>query len=1104
MARAFDKDILRSITGSWGRFLAIMGIVALGCGFYAGLRMTAPDMDMAADAYYDATELMDIRVVSTLGLADDDLAAISALDGVESVMGAYETDVMVTLDEEQYAVRVHSLPYGVSELTSGEISDATADAEGASAAVDAAWEARDGWLNELVLEEGRWPVADEECIISADVVMSSPVALGDVIRIDEGVQDVDDVLSQRGYRIVGFAHSPYYVSTSSMGSTTLGSGTVEQFMYIPSDGFKADVPYTEAFIQVAGAKELTSGSFDYQSRVDEVVKEISGIAPAREQARLAQVKADAQRTLDEARAEYEEQRQDADAQLASAQQELDDAAATLDRSRQELASGRAEHEAGERELAWQRQVAEEGFADGQAQIDDQRSQLDALKAQLDASAPQLAAAWAQAGISPDQASGVIQQLKAELAALDPTDPASADAARVLQERIGKLEALVAMQADHDTGIAGYEKGMRAIAEAQDALDRTRSDAEQQIASGQAALDAAAARIANGRAQLAAGEEELASGQASFDEERTRAEDELARAQDELARAQEDIDAIEAPEWLIMDRTKNPGVVSFASDADRVDSIASFFPFIFFLVAALVALTTMTRMVEEERVLIGTFKALGYSRARITSKYLIYAAAASITGSVLGIVALSLILPPVIMEAYAIIYSVPHALVMPLDAGIALSSAGLGVGITLVATWAAVGATLREDPARLMLPRAPKEGKRILLERIGPLWRRLSFSWKVTLRNIFRYKRRLVMTVIGIAGCTGLLLTGLGLSDAVNDIIDKQYGQTVLYNVQVTGDDDLDEEGRDALASLAPESAFAFEEPMMASGPDASDISVSMIVPEDADRFQELWVMRTRVDREPLSLGGDGIIITEKLARLLGVEVGDELTLAEQDAMGNATSTTYALQVSGIMENYVANYAFLSSALYEATFGKAPDAKALFAKVDGGEGGYQAFREAARAIPGVKTVAFNDEVVDTYKKMLSSVNMIVVVLVIAAAALAFIVLYNLTNINITERQREIATLKVLGFTPHEVDMYIYREIIILTILGALVGLAFGTVLEGFVIVTAEVDYVMFGREIHLMSYAIAFVVTIAFAAVVMLFMRRKLASIDMIESLKSNE
>ena len=1052
MASTFAKETLRSIRGSLGRFVAIAAIVALGCGFYAGLRMTSPDMAHFADEYYDGTALMDIRVVSTLGLTDADLEALRGLDDVEAAMGAYETDVMATIDGEQYAVRVHSLPE--SAAASVQVDAMNVESDDSS------------YLNRLVLTEGRWPEQPGECIISADRVMATPTAVGDEVKIDYGASDVDEVLKTRRYTIVGYATTPYYVSSTQMGSTSLGSGVVEQFMYVPEDDFAESYPYTEAFVTVSGARDEMAGSFDYQARVDAVLKEIAGLAPERERERLAQLRADAQAELNRERERYEAERADAEAQLDDARASLDAAAAAIRNSEAELAQGQADYDSGVVELAAQRKAAEEGFAAAGAELAARQQQLDGIERQI---------------------------AQVEQALADPSLPADERA---------KLEAQLA---ELQKGAAALAQG---IAAGRQQLADRRAAAEAGFAEAQQKLDSAQAQLASGHAQLASGRAGYESGLAEYEQGHAEADERFADAEAQLADAQHQIDAIELPEWLVMDRTKNHGLVSFESDAERVDHIAQVFPVIFFLVAALVALTTMTRMVEEERGLIGTFKALGYSRARITSKYLVYAALASVAGAVVGIVVMALVLPCVIMEAYAIIYSVPKA-VPPIDVPLALLAAGLGIGVTLGATWFACAATLRESPAELMRPRAPKEGKRILLERVRPLWRRLSFSWKVTFRNIFRYKKRLVMTLIGIAGCTALLLTGLGLQDSINDIIDKQYGRLVHYNVVVTTEDDMGQEGRGALGEVmggdvVSEYTEAQQASMMALAADGSETAVSLVVPQDPAAFQSLWTMQERQTGRELELGPDSAIITEKLASTLDAQVGSTVELAVPDDMGNATAERYELRVTGIMENYVQHYVFLGAEAYERAFGKPPVYTATYALMDADPSARAAFSDEVRAIDGVKTVAYNDEVIDSYRTMLRSVNMIVVVLVVAAAALAFIVLYNLTNINITERQREIATLKVLGFTPREVDLYIYRETIVLSVMGGLVGLGLGVRLEGFVIVTAEVDQVMFGRDIHLWSFMVAFVLTMAFTVFVMVTMRRKLARIDMVESLKSNE
>ena len=595
------------------------------------------------------------------------------------------------------------------------------------------------------------------------------------------------------------------------------------------------------------------------------------------------------------------------------------------------------------------------------------------------------------------------------------------------------------------------------------------------------------------------------------QKRADAQSQFADAEAQLEEAQAKVDDIATMDADVytLDLKKNMGVESYRSDAGRIDQIAQVFPLLFFLVAALVSLTTMTRMVDEDRMLIGTYKALGYSNARITGKYLGYAAIASGAGSIVGILALSTFLPWFIMEAYAIIYAVPCRPV-PIDAPIALSSAGLGIGITVLATWFAVAATLREKPSTLMLPRAPKAGKRILLERIRPVWSRLTFSWKVTARNLFRYKRRFCMAIIGIAGCTALLLTGLGLENSINDIIDVQYGELVDYNVVISEKDDAADDEREAAAALLgdaeklPVAVRATETSMIAQGADGTEAMTTIVAPSDPEAFKELWHFRTREGHDEVGLTDAGAIVTEKLATKLGLSVGDAIVFAEQDDLGNATATTYSVPVTGVIENYIGDYAFMTPETYARTFGEEPDNLTVYARATTDEGERSALSEALRATGAVDTVAFNDEVIDSYKQMLRSVNMVVVVLVVAAAALAFIVLYNLTNINITERAREIATLKVLGFTPREVNAYIFREIVLLAMLGALVGLGLGVVLEGFVVVTAEVDQVMFGRTIHWDSFVIAFVLTMVFTAVVMLVMRPKLARIDMVESLKSNE
>ena len=1113
---AFNIETLRSITHSLGRFLAIAAIVALGTGFYAGLRMTAPDMKLAADEFYDGTSLMDIRVLSTLGLTDDDIAALRHVEGVEAVMPARETDVMATIDFEQYATRVHSLP------DAARTSDTSDGVHARSEDPD--------YLNRPILVRGAWPQKAGECVLSANLVKNASVAVGDTVTITEGTQDVDDTLVTRTYTVTGFVNAPYYATSSSMGETTLGSGSIQQYMYVPEDDFSADLPYTEAYLAVRGAADEHASDDAYDRRVTEVANRIEALAPEREQARVDGLKADAQKKLDEKRADYEREKADAQSQLDDAKRQLDEAATTIAQSEQQLADGQAAYDSGTAELANQRANANAQLADAERQIVDGQVQLDAQRPTLEDGAAQLQQGWdaynaqaaqADAQIAPIEAQIAagrqkLGQMQEQLEALSQDPVANAAAIAVLKQQMDGLQQQLAaaqqqvdgarqqladanatldqQQAVYDAGKARLDASAQQLEQARSQLASSRSQANSQIAAAQQQLDAAATQLQDGRAQLAQGKADYDSGQAEYERKKADADTQLADAQRQLDDAQKQINDLENPEWLVMDRTSNYGAASFEADADRVDSIASVFPFIFFLVAALVSLTTMTRMVEEERVLIGTFKALGYRRGRIASKYLVYAAVASGAGSLVGILVLSQVLPAVIMRAYGIIYFVPELpLPLPVDLRFAGLAAGLGIGVTLFATWAAVIASLRERPALLMLPRAPKAGKRILLERVGPLWRHLSFSWKVTFRNLFRYKKRFIMTVIGIAGCTALLLTGLGLSNAIITLADDPS--------------DVEQQRASALlddGSLVTEHTMVVRQNMLASGPEEKDRRMELVVPEDPASFGDYVALNTRVGHQPVALADDGLVLTEKLAGELGVAVGDSVTLTEQDAIGNATSTSYQATVTGIVENYVYHYAYMGPKLYERLMDKVPDYRTVLALATSDPDLRVQLSSDLLASGGVKTVAYNDETIDTYRNMMSSVNMIVIVLVTAAAALAFIVLYNLTNINITERMREIATLKVLGFTPREMNAYIFREIFLLAIIGCAVGLVLGIWMESFVVVTAEVDQIMFGREIHALSFLLAFLLTMLFTVLVMLAMRGKLHRIDMVESLKSNE
>lgn len=1252
MRHPFATELARSISSSLTRFLAIVGIVALGTGFYAGLSMAGRDMRLGADAFYDGTALYDLRVISTLGLTESQVESISRVAGVDQAVGGYAADIMAYLNGERYAMRIMSC-------------DMDAARTGVANETGSAVESDDDYLNRLVLASGAWPSAPDECVLSADRVMGEPIQVGDTVEVLYGTAEIDDVLCYRTFTVSGLIHSSFYPSSVTLGYTNLGSGVIQQYMFVSPEAFSEELPYTEVFVTVEGARELMSGDAAYQARVDEVAARIEDMGLGEQ--RLAQIRSDAEAELDDAQKEYDEGKDEADRELADAAEQLEQALAQLVSAGEAIEQGQADLDAGAAELASARQEAERQLeavralleANGR-KIDEAEEQLgmtqadiDAAQAALDAGSKQLDEAEEQLNMGQADIDAAREQLAAaettwqeerarletvrenlladkdaldalrELALLDgePTDEqleqargkveAAIAATQELfdmgfidleseelraqieafaqgviddlgsidfegdpQEVVEALKAIAPAQAEKaitalggaveqiDDGIAQgdafiaekeqqLDEAQAGVQEARTSIDERREElaaqakllaqaqdarneidagrdqlaagwdeyysqaarAEEQFARAQSVLDAAASELSSARRQAAEGWADYEEGLQTYNNSRAEVESRLADAAAQLAAARADIDALEVPSVYVLDRTMNAGIASYRDDSQRIDSIAAVFPFIFFLVAALVSLTTMTRMVEDERIDIGTHKALGFSTARITAKYVAYAALAGVVGSVLGILVFSQALPWVVEFAYAIIYNVPLLpFPMPIDLRIALTASGLGLGVTFLAIFGAAAATLREVPATLMLPRVPKAGKRILLERVGIIWSNLSFSWKVTCRNLFRYKRRLAMTVVGIAGCTALLLTGLGLHDSIWDIIAYQFENDhpiTRYNVIVGMDEGMGDDGvadiERLLAEVGSADAFArydLENMQAASKAGGGTMAIQVNIVDAYAPFANLVDLRERGSGNAIELDAHAVILTEKIARRLGIGVGDTVVVYDQDEIGNATGAGYELVVTGICENYVYHYLFVGAAAWEEATGRACQPDSLLVRVAPDEQTRLDVSAALGERDDVSTVIFNTETIDAYRKSLRSVNLIVVVLVAAAAALAFIVLYNLINIQLIERTREIASLKVLGFNRREVAGYLFRETLLLVIVGALAGLALGVAMEGFVVTTAEVDAVMFGRDIHLSSFLISFGMTLAFSFIVMAAIAPKLRSIDMVESLKS--
>ena len=1120
---AASKDMLRAVWKSRSRFLAIFGIVALGAGFFCGLLSCGPDMRDTVDRYADESNMMDIQILSTLGLTDDDVKAVKEVEGITGVMPGYQLDASAVLDGKELSTRFHSLPEDISEDN-------------------------EDYINHPVLLEGRWPQADNECVLGtrqAEEMEESPV--GKTITVQQEDSE-NGGLKETELKVVGLVKSAYYVSFT-IGSTAVGNGQLDMYAYVPQSAFDQEA-YTEIFATVADTKQLNSFESDYDEVVDKVQERLEELGEERTVARTNEVKGDAQKELDDAQKELDEKKSEAQSQLSEAEQKLKDSEQQLKDGKQQLEDGKKALEDGKQELEdsqeeldkgqdeltqaqwelrWgqyqydnqlqsfndQKQQAEEKFEDARKEIEENRQTLEDGKEKL---------ALAQAALT--ETENWIDTLEEQIQSLE--DAGMADEAESLRKTLEKAKETWNQANDEvQTQQKTVEEGEAALAEGEKELAEQEASVNAQLEDGQKQLDAAAAELEDGQAEIDAnqkklddgqaeidagweelkanekkledsekeieeGEKQLEEGKAEYESQKAAADKELQEAQDKIDDAQQEINDIETAQWYVLDRGANMGFVSFKNDANRMDALSTVFPVIFFLVAALVALTTMTRMVEEERVIIGTYKALGYTKGRIAFKYLFYAGTATLLGCLVGPLIGFQVLPQVVWSAYQIVYSGPN-MIPPYRIGYALISVAVLLVCTMGATFSACWSALREVPASLMLPKSPKAGKRILLERVTPIWKRLSFTHKVTARNLFLYKRRLIMTIAGIAGCTALLVTGFGIRDSISDILDIQYGQLYRYDTTVTLEDDTQpDEVQSLMDDWLEEPVFAVQQAGEVTDSSGDTVSIYVQSPQDSQAFTELVDFRTRSGHDPIAFDNDSVIVSEKLSQITGAGVGDTLRVKVGDRWRDVT-------VTGVCEQYVYHYIYMGPQIYEDTFGR-QEINQVLGIFTGDD------REAASdellQNEHVTLVSFTEDTRETFGDMLQSMNYVVLILIFCAGMLAFIVLYNLTNINITERQREIATIKVLGFYDREVSMYVYRETMMLTLLGCLVGLLLGIVLHIFVINTVEVDMVMFGRTIKPLSYVWSFLLTMLFSALVNLVMERKLRKISMVESLKS--
>ena len=1209
MKNAMQKDFWREIKHTRSRFFSIMILVALSVAFLSGLKATAPDMKRTGDDYLDSLHLADIQVLSTLGLTDEDIAALRAQDKVEDAEGEYVIDAFASSDSLDAVVKVLSL--------TGR------------------------GINKVLLRDGRMPARADECVVEENMLSLMSISIGDRITLTPG-GDLSDALSQNTYTVVGTVRSPVYLAVER-GTSTLGSGTVKAYLYLPREAFTLDY-YTAAYVRVSGAAEMTAFYSDYDDYIDAVIDELEPFGDARAQLRhddlvdeATEKLDDAQKELDDAKAEADEKLGDAQKELNDArrklddgwkdyydgQQELKDARAELDDAKIELddgemqylngmeeyedaldeyEKGRAEYEdglaqyedgvkeleSGEKELAAGRRQLESGerqlnslaktvtdalagsgspyggapeklledlgrgdsaaiaatdaalggmraqltggIAKAQSKIDEMQDQLVTVNTAID----QLSQ------IPPEYMTPEQKQMLAEAQAAKPqleAGIATAQATKAeLEENLSQLNSISASSLaaskrelddgwdEYYAGEAELDAGRKELLDAKKQLDDAKAqlndapaqlaDAKKELSDARKKLDDGWKEYYDGEAQYADGVKELSDayteltdgerdyrkGLREYADGKAEADEKIADAQEKITDARRKVADIDSCEWYIFSRSYNPGYTGFGQDADRMANLASVLPIIFFLVAALVCLTTMTRMVEEQRVQIGALKALGYSRLSISWKYIGYGLLPSLVGGVLGLVIGYILFPKMIFTAYQIMYQMPD-IELHAYTDISLFSVLAAVACTTVATLWACLATLRETPASLMRPRTPKAGKRVFLEYIKPLWRRMSFIHKVTARNLFRYQKRFWMTVIGIGGCTALIIAGFGMRSSLLFTMSRQYDELFHYSAQVTlADNALPEERAAVEDFLAGDSRVVNYIPCAASSatvvtPSYSTTAyVEVMASDEIGKVVDLFDYKSG---DPITMGDEGVYIDQKLSELLKVSVGDTFFL-DGDVRGDVT-------VAGIYEHYTGHFIYMTPGYYENALHAdgEPNAYLLNFTSDDTDTCNAVF-EKLLDMSGVATTSRMRDTQDTYMHSMERVDFVVVIIILAAAALAMVVLFNLSNINITERQRELATIKLLGFYDGEVSAYVYRENIVLTVFGILMGCFMGHWLHIYLVRSTEIDLMMFGRQTAPSAYVYAAILTALFSLLVNVLAHFRMKKIDMVESLKSAE
>ena len=1080
--KVLNRITVREIRQSFGRFFAIFAIIALGSGFFSGLRISSPIFVDTMDGFYRDAAFSDYRLISTVGWDEKSLDELRKRDDVRAAEGARQYDVLVeNKSGDMLVYKVHSLTKE---------------------------------LNHVRLVKGRMPERSGECLMDASNARGYKI--GDKVRFsEENDDDTLDAFKHDTFTITGLADSPLYINFER-GTTSIGSGSVAGFVFVPQKAFTGRT-YTEAYVSLEHNMPIFSDEYKefMDSRRDDWEKAVQKAADDRQERLIKK----AQDKLDRQKEKVEGRKADGKQELADSRQELKEAEENLGQGKQKLDQSAAQLNAAREKLNTSRTQLDQAYKElsqGKKTLDAQKKKLDAARAQL-----------SQAKKTLDGAKSALDDGEAEIARQEAQIDAAAQAGAISKEEEAAARAQIAAakeqlagkRSTYESGLAEYQKNKKqydagaaqyregaaqyekALAEYESGLD--------EYESGLAQYESGVAQYEKGQAEYAEGREQYEDGVSKYREGEKTLNQKISDAEKKLEDAQADIDEMESPDTFVLERNTNIGYACFESDSQIVRQVAAVFPFFFILVAALVCITTMTRMVEEQRGQIGVLGGLGYGKRDVMKGFMVYSGTAAVLGCVIGYVTGILLFPTVIWKAYRLMYiTVP----LRFSPGPVLFAGSLAASLvcSLGTAWLACRSAMYESVASLMRPRAPKIGKRIFLEYIPAVWNRMKFMHKVSVRNIFRYKKRLFMMILGIGGCMALLLTGFGLKDSIAGFAHIQFDGIQVADAEVTfrhgKGDQVPREITDEIEELGCSSMpFVRDSWDLLAGSRVK--SVDVIAPYDQGDMDDYFILRedgggrasgaADSGGETLSLPGKGeALISVSLAKRYGVKKGSRITLR------NENMETMKVRVSGIFENHVYNYVVISPQTLKGAVGSA-NANSLYVNFPEGADAYE--QQAALAgCEDVSAITLFKELRDRLANMMNALNYIVLLVILSAAGLAFVVLYNLTNINIIERIREIATIKVLGFYKRETADYILRENLLLTLMGAAAGVVLGIGLHAFVMSKIEVDMVYFPVRIAPLSYLLSVVLTFAFTAFVNVVMSARMEKINMAESLKSVE